>query len=137
MASAPTVTVNLEWDADLRFTGSVGATPLTIDGDGAESLSPVQMLAAGLAGCMAIDVVHILTKMRTPPTGLSVDLTVERASSDPRRVVAAAMSFRVFGEVPDKNVQRALDMSRDTYCSVWHSLREDIPLETTFEVAAA
>jgi uncharacterized OsmC-like protein len=36
--------------------------------------------------------------------------------------------------VPDKNIQRALDMSRETYCSVWHSLRRDIELKTGFEV---
>jgi uncharacterized OsmC-like protein len=44
------------------------------------------------------------------------------------------MEFRITGDVPDKNVQRALDMSRDTYCSVWHSLRRDIELDLGFTV---
>jgi len=31
-------------------------------------------------------------------------------------------------------VQRAIDLSRDKYCSVWHSMRQDIPLEATFTI---
>lgn len=72
--------------------------------------------------------------MRTPAESLAIDLTVTRAETDPRRVVAAEMRFTVVGEVPEKNVARAIDMSRETYCSVWHSLREDIEFETAFEV---
>jgi len=34
-------------------------------------------------------------------------------------------------------VQRAIDLSHDKYCSVWHSLRRDIELTTTFEVSSA
>jgi putative redox protein len=126
--------VHLDWRGDLRFQGVVDGSPVSVDGDGKSAASPVQMLATGLAGCMAIDVVHILEKMRTPATGLSVVLAVQRAERDPRRVVGATMEFTVVGDVPDKNVQRALDMSRETYCSVWHSLRQDIAFECAFEI---
>ncbi len=137
MVSLPSHSVRLDWDGQLRFRGAVDGTALTVDGDSETAASPVQLLSAGLAGCMAIDVVHILGKMRTPPTALSVDLTVERAARDPRRVVSTEMRFVVRGDVPLKNVERALDMSRQTYCSVWHSLREDITLSTSFEVLAS
>ena len=134
MSNPPQMKVRLDWDGDLRFTGQVGETPVVVDGDAESAPSPVQMLAAGLAGCMAIDIVHILGKMRTPATSLGIDLTVTRADADPRRVVAVEMRFTVVGEVPEKNVTRAIDMSRETYCSVWHSLRRDISLDTSFEV---
>jgi putative redox protein len=75
--------------------------------------------------------------MRTPASALSIELTVERAATDPRRVITATMKFVIVGEVPEKNVRRALDMSRETYCSVWHSLREDIPLHTSFDIRRA
>ncbi len=131
------MTVHLVWQGDLRFKGNVDGSPLSVDGDGGSGASPVQMLATSLAGCMAIDVVHILEKLRTPATALSVELAVQRAERDPRRVVSANMTFTVVGNVPDKNVQRALDMSRETYCSVWQSLRQDITFECTFEVRPA
>jgi putative redox protein len=126
--------VHLDWDGDLRFSGNVGETPVRIDGDAGEAPSPVQMLAASLAACMAIDVVHILGKMRTPALSLAVDSSIERATGDPRRIVRATMIFKVGGDVPAANLQRALDLSRETYCSVWHSLQQDIELETTFEI---
>jgi len=134
MVSSASMTVHLVWQGDLRFKGAVDGAPVAVDGDGQSGVSPVQMLATSLAGCMAIDIVHILEKMRTPATGLSVELAVQRAERDPRRVVSGTMRFTVVGKVPDKNVQRALDMSRETYCSVWQSLRQDIALECTFEL---
>jgi len=137
MPTPPQMKVHLDWDGELRFSGHAGETPLAVDGDAESAPSPVQMLSAGLAGCMAIDIVHILAKMRTPASSLAVDLTVRRALSNPHRVVAAAMRFTIVGNVPEKNVARAIDMSRETYCSVWHSLREDIEFETTFEVRGA
>lgn len=129
--------LHLDWEGGLRFSGDVGDTPVQIDGDAGEAPSPVQMLAASLAACMAIDVVHILGKMRTPAESLGLDSSIERADNDPRRVVRVTMRFKVGGDVPAKNVRRALEMSRETYCSVWHSLRRDIELETTFEVVPA
>jgi uncharacterized OsmC-like protein len=38
------------------------------------------------------------------------------------------------GDVPADRVQRAIALSRDKYCSVWHSLRQDITFTTSFEV---
>jgi putative redox protein len=137
MASSNRMTVRLSWDGDQRFAGAVDGTAVVVDGEAQAGASPVQMLTSGLAGCMAIDVVHILDRMRTPATALDVTLTIERAASDPRRVIRADMEFVVTGDVPDKNVQRALDLSRETYCSVWHSLRDDIELSTVFQVREA
>lgn len=136
MAARKPMHARLEWRGEQLFEGTVDGTPVAVDGKSAAGASPVQMLAAGLAGCMAIDVVHILGKMRTPADALAVELTLERADADPRRVVSAALRFDVSGVVPDKNVQRALDMSHDTYCSVWHSLRQDIELRLSFTVTA-
>ncbi|MES1211306.1 MAG: hypothetical protein ABUL63_03120 [Acidobacteriota bacterium] len=45
------------------------------------------------------------------------------------------LHFVVRGEVPPDKVERALQLSRDKYCSVWQSLRQDIELEATFEIA--
>lgn len=137
MATSDSIAGCLDWKGDLRFAGTVDETPITVDGDHAVAPSPVQLLAAGLAGCMAIDVVHILDRMRTPAESLRVELAIQRAPTDPRRAVAARLRFVVGGDVPEKNIGRALELSRDTYCSVWHSLRRDIDLRLDYEVTAA
>lgn len=137
MTTTDRMVARLEWRGDQSFEGTVGDTPVSVDGKAGSAASPVQQLATALAGCMSIDVVHILDKMRTPAEALSVELTIERAPTDPRRVTAASMKVTVTGDVPEGNVQRALDLSRETYCSVWHSLRQDIELRTAFEVRPA
>lgn len=128
--------VLLRWDAGLRFEGQVDATPIVLDGSSDDALSPMQAVMAGLAGCMAIDIVHILEKGRQPLEQLETTLTGERAESPPRRFTAFRLHFRVVGDIDASRVQRAVDLSRETYCSVWHSLRQDIELDVTFEVEA-
>ncbi len=126
----------LEWQHDLRFGARSGASELVLDSDGKAGPSPVEALAMALAGCMAVDVVDILQKGRHPLRGLTASLTAERASDPPRRFVSVSMHFAIAGDVPTAAVERAVQLSRDKYCSVWHSMRQDIPLETTFEVGS-
>lgn len=130
------VTVELVWEHDLVLAGTAGQASMRLDSDAVEGPSPVQALAFGLAGCMAMDVVHILKKGRYDLRGLKVQLVAERAPQDPRRVTAVAMTYTITGDVPKDQVQRAIDLSRDKYCSVWHSMREDITLETTLLISA-
>ena len=94
----------------------------------------MQAVALGLAGCMAADLVHILTRGRHPLKGLAVTLDGHRASSQPARFTRVGLHCDVTGEIPREAVERAIQLSRDKYCSVWHSLRQDIELDVTFEV---
>jgi putative redox protein len=135
-AARPPVTVALEWKGGLRFAGATPGGELLVDGDSAAGPSPVQALAFALAGCMAADLVLILTRSRLPPRALRVTFTGERAEQDPRRFVRIGLRFEVSGAVPAEKVERALALSREKYCSVWHSLRPDIELTTSFEVVA-
>ena len=38
------------------------------------------------------------------------------------------MDVEVEGDVPESNMRRAIDLSRDKYCSVWHTIRPDAEL---------
>jgi putative redox protein len=135
MAKAPT-TLELIWEHDLVLSGKSGEARMTLDSAGVAGPSPVQALAFGLAGCMAMDVVHILRKGRHDLRGLRVDLLGERAQEDPHRFTRFELKFTITGEVPKDQVQRAIDLSHDKYCSVWHSLRQDIGFAATFTIAA-
>lgn len=130
----PPVTAELIWSDHVRFGATSGPNALVIDGAGAAGPSPLQLAAFGLAGCMATDVVSILQKGRHPITGLRASFSGERAPAPPRRLVRIALHFHVSGAVPVEAVERAIALSRDTYCSVWHSMRQDIEFTTTFEV---
>ena len=130
----PPLTAELVWASGLKFGATSGPNAIVIDGDGAAGPSPLQAAAFGLAGCMAADVVSILQKGRHPLAGLRVSLTADRAPNPPRRLVRVALHFHVSGAVPPEAVERAIALSRDTYCSVWHSMRQDIEFATTFDL---
>jgi len=130
----PRLALELSWDGGTRLVGRSGGVEQTLDWDGREALSPVQGLAMALAGCMASDVVTILQKGRLPLRGLRAVLSGERAPAEPRRFVAIDLRFELVGDVPADRVERAIALSREKYCSVWHSMRQDIAFTTSFEV---
>ena len=132
--SKPPTTATLVWQGDLRFAASSGPRSIVLDSDGVDGPTPPQALAMALAGCMAIDVVDIVKKGRHPVNEFTASLIGQRLDDPPRRFTAFSLHFTMKGDVPDAAIERAIQLSRDKYCSVWHSLRADITLDTTFEV---
>ena len=132
----PPTTVELVWERELVLGGRSGDISIVLDSAGQAGPSPVQALAFALAGCMGMDVVHILRKGRHNLRGLRISLVAQRAEDDPRRITDVKIDFAVTGDVPKDQIQRAIDLSHEKYCSVWHSMRQDIPFETTFSVVA-
>jgi putative redox protein len=134
-AARPGTVVELVWEHDLVFAGESRQARMTLDSAGVAGPSPVQALAFALTGCMAMDIVHILKKGRHELRGFRADLSAERAPEPPRRFTAVALRFTINGDVAQDVVDRAIELSRDKYCSVWHSLRQDITLTVTSVIA--
>jgi putative redox protein len=128
------LTAALAWTGALTFTATSGGTSITLDSDGNAGPSPMQVLAEGLAGCMAIDVVMILQKGRHDLKAVRVECSGERAPEPPRRFTSINLVFHLTGKIPTAAVERAIELSHDKYCSVWHSLRQDIQFTTSFHV---
>ena len=130
----PPLTAELIWSEQLRFGATSGPSAIVIDGDGAAGPSPMQLAAWGVAGCMATDVVSILQKGRHPLTGLRASFSGERVPLPPRHFTRLTLAFHITGAVPAEAVERAIALSRDKYCSVWHTFRRDIEFTTSFEI---
>jgi putative redox protein len=128
------MSLTLSWRGGLCFEAASDATTTLLDSDGRQGLSPMQAVAAGLGACMAMDVVHILTKARQTPEAFMVTLVAHRADVTPARFERFQLHFTITGHASTEQVERAISLSRDRYCSVWHSLRPDIALETSFEI---
>jgi len=135
--SKPPVITTLTWQGGLRFRASTPEHSIVLDGDSAAGPSPVEALAMALAGCMAIDVADIVVKGRHDLKSLEARLVGQRRDDPPRHFVSFTLHFALTGSVPEHAIERAINLSRDKYCSVWLSLREDIALLTSFEVAPA
>lgn len=137
MPVKPPTVVTAAWAGELAFTIRAGDHETVIAGDSVKGLSPVQLLGAALAGCMATDVALILTRGRQPLKTLTVSLSARRADRDPHRVLGVEIHFAVGGDVNPAQLDRAVQLSREKYCSVWHSMREDITLDTTTSIDSA
>ena len=131
----PPTIVDLTWNGRLAFTARDGAHEWVLDGRNEAGPSPVVALASALAGCMAIDIVHILAKGRHNVRSCGTRLIGHRADSEPRRFVAIDLRFSLDTDAPPDQVDRAIALSREKYCSVWHSLRQDIELATSVSIA--
>ena len=99
---------------------------------------PMEMLLAGAGGCTAYDVVLILKRGRHDVKGCSVQLTSERAETDPKVFTKIHMQFTVSGKnLPAGAVERAIAMSHDKYCSASIMLGHTAEITTGFEIVEA
>jgi putative redox protein len=135
VAKPPTI-VDLVWIGDLRFDGTSDQASIVLDSSGIAGPSPVQALGFAIAGCMTTDVVHILTTGRHLMTAVRSHLVAERAQDDPHRFLRMTLHLTIEGDVPADAAERAVALSRETYCSVWHSMRQDIDFLVELTVVA-
>jgi len=130
-------TFSMDWIGDLNFRSSEGQPSLELHSSTTGRLSPMMALAYAQIGCMGMDVVHVLTKGRHGLRALKVTFDGERAPEPPRCYRSMKMHFDVTGTVEGHVIERAIQLSRDKYCSVWNSLRADITLETSYTIHPA
>jgi putative redox protein len=98
-------------------------------------LGPMEALLAALGSCTAVDVQDIMKKKRTPLSTYCIELEGIRAETIPQRYTKIIMRHIGSGEgVTKENLDKAVRLSFEKYCSVASSLREDI--EFVLEVEA-
>ena len=99
---------------------------------------PMELLLAGTGGCTAFDVVAILKKGRHAVTGCEVSLTAERAETDPKVFTHIHFHFRVTGKgLKPEVVTRAINLSKEKYCSASIMLGETAKITHYFEIVEA
>ena len=128
--SANTVHVRLQRQAGIRFQGR-NDRGHTVVLDGPEKLGgadqgirPMELMLVALAGCSAVDVVHILGKQRQPLEDLQIDVEGHRADAVPAVFESISLSFVAVGDVDAKKLERAVGLAVDKYCSVAAMLTE-------------
>ena|SRR5215475_5151601 len=130
------VKVKLDWNGGMKFTAvNASGHQTVIDGEKKTAASPVEVLLEALGACTAVDVVLILEKMRTPATKLEVTIDGNRRQTDPKYYTDLRVRFDVWGDAikPDK-LARAINLSLEKYCSVYHTLRPDLKVETEYHI---
>ena len=126
--------ITLTWTEELRFEGRADGIVIAIDGEGTHGTSPVNLLLEAVAACTAADVVDILKKGRQELRSMTVECAGDRREEAPRYVKRLHMKFRLSGDIDPAKAQRAVDLSLEKYCSVFHSLRMDLAVETDIKI---
>jgi putative redox protein len=99
---------------------------------------PMELVLMGAGACTAIDVVHILRKARQDVTDCVVELDSERAEEDPKVFTRIRMHYVVTGKGLARNqVERAIKLSKEKYCSATIMLAHSAEITFDFEVREA
>jgi putative redox protein len=130
----PVTKTTLTWKQDLVFSGT---TPqgyeIEFDADAQWGCKPTEALLMSLSGCMGIDMVMFLTKMRVQLSRFSMEIEGRRNPDPPQYFKAVTIIFHLAGKNLDTGkIDRAVALSRDKYCSVYNSLRKDLDLQIQY-----
>jgi putative redox protein len=116
-------------------TSGTGHHFLLDDPAGNTGAKPIELIALGLAGCTAFDVVNILRKKRQTVLGYSVNVEADQASTPPQVFTTVRIHHRIVGNVDTHAAEDAIHLSEEKYCSVGAMIqRSGAAFHTTFEV---
>jgi len=108
------------------------------DNTGGTGPKPIELVAVGLAGCTAFDVITILRqKYHQKVTGYEVRVEADQAERPPQVFTAVRIHHVVRGfDIDPSAVEQAIHLSEEKYCSVGAMLQKTAVFHTTFEVVA-
>ncbi len=133
---APVTKGTLTWDKDLIFVGRTQrGYEIDFDARVEWGCMPTESLLLSLAGCMGIDMVSFLQKMKCKLESFKIDLEGERNPTPPQYFKTIRMTVHLSGDgITEKKVQRAISLSHEKYCSVYHTLRQDLKVFVDYRI---
>lgn len=139
MASEKTATARYMAGMRFEITAGSGHT-LTVDSPAEEGgpsagFSPMELPLMALVGCMGMDVVSILAKMRQELTGYRMHIHGTRATTHPQVYVAIEVEHTFAGNnLSREAIDRAIELSRTKYCSVSAMLEKTATISHTVRI---
>jgi len=124
----------VDWKGRLTFTGTADSgfsVPLgakTAVGGDDDGFRPMELIALGLAGCTAMDVMSILRKKRQDVTDFEVQVHVERAQEH-------EIEYFITGHGVDETaVLRAIGLSANRYCPAQAMFNQVMTIELKYHI---
>lgn len=131
----------VKWLDHMSFVGeSESGHSVVMDGSpehGGRNLGvrPMEMLLLGMGGCTAFDVVMMLQKSRQNVVSVVVELDADRAEDLPAVFTRIHAHFVVEGvDLSEKQVERAVKLSADKYCSATKMLEKTAKITYDYEI---
>ncbi|MFK5987078.1 MAG: OsmC family protein [Pseudomonadota bacterium] len=131
----------IKWVDNVSFVGETDSGHSVImdgpadHGGQNKGARPMEMLLLGLGGCTSFDVIMILKKLRQQVTDCVATIEAERAETEPKVFTKIHVHFKVTGKnLKEKQVQRAIDLSAEKYCSASIMLAKVAEITHDFEI---
>ncbi len=129
------------WQQVMTFIGTADSGfPVQMDagrsaGGTNSGVRPMELLALGLAGCAAMDVISILRKKRQAVTQFEVRVDLSQAEEYPKVFTGAMITYIVGGKSVDETaVLRAIELSATKYCPAEFMFSQVIPIDMQYEI---
>ena len=133
--------IKVSWAGEALFVGeSTTGHKVLMDGPtegGGHDLGPrpMEMLLLGTGACSSYDVISILRKARQNVVSCEVEVSSERAKTEPKVFTDIHIHFKVTGkDLKEKHVERAVSLSAEKYCSASIMLGETAKISHSFEI---
>jgi putative redox protein len=99
------------------------------------AIRPKELVLVALGGCSGSDVASILSKMRENVIRFEIDLTAKVASGHPKIFTRIEMCYKFWGNnLKTANIEKAIHLSHDRYCSVTAMLKQTVEISYTYEI---
>lgn len=111
---------------------------VAIDGSpaiGGEGLGmrPMQLVLVALGTCSSMDVLSILKKQKQTPVSFEVEVTGEREEGQvPSVFTDIHVKFKITGPLDPNKIERAIELSIETYCSVSRMLEKTAKITSSY-----
>ena len=132
------VVLNQPFRLDRQFTATTGSEHhmLLDDAAGATGSKPIELVAAGLAGCTAFDVITVLRhKYHQKVTGYEVRVEADQAQRPPQVFTSVRNPSRGHGLRNRSRSNRGSNPALwEKYCSVGAMVKQNASLHTTYEI---
>jgi putative redox protein len=132
---------SVRWKENMVFVGTPeSGFPVQMDSEpefgGTNSgVDPMEMIALGLAGCTAMDVISILRKKRQQVTQFEVQVDAPRSPAHPKVFTGAVITYITTGKnVQEAAVLRSIELSATKYCPAQFMLAQVFPMELRYEI---
>ncbi|HSL43787.1 MAG TPA: OsmC family protein [Anaerolineales bacterium] len=136
--------VNVSWKESMTFVGMPDSGfSVQMDSDDSyggtnSGVRPMEMIALGLAGCSAMDVLSILKKKRQQVTKFDVHVNAPRSHEYPKVFTNALITYMITGRNIDEGaVLRSIELAATKYCPAQFMLAQAFPMELRYEIYEA
>jgi putative redox protein len=130
-------TATVKWVGEERFVAtSPSGHAISLDSDRRSNTAPgpMELVLMALGACTATDIVSILEKKRQKLESLEVNCLGERAAESPTVWTKLEIVYRLRGQLDDKAVKHAIQLSEDKYCSVAAMLKKTAQVSWRYEI---